>query len=427
MKTDKEMYKKIRGLILLAGLVLVVVLNISSVISGVSFVIGILYPFLLGCCIAFVLNLPMSFFERVLFQNKKMKDKKFSRIMGRPISLILSGLIALAVILFVIFFLIPKMTGAASNLSDTLKNEVPKWYAWLEGKFAKYPSVVVWIQNHDFSSINWTSVLDEVLSVFKTGSSTTIHNFLTVAQRIIGQAANICIAIAFALYICAAKETHKRRCLGLIYSSFPKKAADEILKVAAKCNDTFRRFITGQCLECICVALLVGTVMAITGMPYSFLIVILCSVCCFIPMFGAVIAGVLGAVVVLTASPARMLAFIIIYIAIRIFDDNFMYPRIMGNSINMPSVFVLIAITVGGALFGFGGMLFFIPLTSVLYNLAKDGVERRMKKKGIQFDDSDKVVFGIPSAPVNHEKINEPKQYTSEGTPDKGGMGNDRI
>ncbi|HUM82468.1 MAG TPA: AI-2E family transporter [Lachnospiraceae bacterium] len=406
---DKETFRKIRDLIFIAGLVLVVALNITNVINGVAFVIGILYPFFLGCCLAFILNVPMSFFERVIFNNRKTKDTKFSKKMSRPLSIIISLLIGIALFLTIMFYVIPKLSSAVSNLGDTLKVDVPLWFSWLEQKFKKYPQIVTWIEDHDFSSIKWADVLDELMSGFISGSSNAVHNFLTVATKIIGQATNVIIAIAFSIYVCAAKEKHRKRTLSLVYSAFPKKAADQIRHVAAICYEAFHHFITGQCLECVCNGFLVGTVMAIAGMPYSFLIAIVCACCCLIPMFGAIMAGVFGAIVVLTVSPARMAAFLILYVIIRTFDDNFMYPRIMGNSINMPSIYVLIGITVGGALFGFGGMLFFIPLTSVIYNLVKDAVERKMKKKVINVDDEGKVIFGDRQNMVQDKTIHENK------------------
>ena len=172
----------------------------------------------------------------------------------------------------------------------------------------------------------------------------------------------------------------------------PRRGADKVRKGVVICAQTFRRFITGQCLESVLDGLILAFLMTVAGMPYPLLIALMGMVCSFIPMFGAVIAGVFGAIMVLTVSPGRMVAFVVIYVLFRIFDDNFMYPRIIGNQIGMPAVFVLVGIVIGGSIFGFGGMLIFIPLTSVIYGLITYAVDYGIKRRGIRTDKNGEVI-----------------------------------
>ena len=381
MSIDKKTKKTIIWIILLVGLVLVVALNIVSVLNGISWVLGILYPFFLGCAIAYVLNIPMSFFERVIFGNSRTKDSKFSLKMKRPLSLLLAALIILAIIALVLFFFIPKLTSTITNLTDTINAAIPVWVQWASRKFAKYPSVIDWINTNIPQQIDLGKVLDQIIAFFASGADTGFNRILRLATTVINKAVNIGIGIAVACYLCASKEKHKKRVMRLLYATVPEKGVKKFLEVCSLANETFHKFITGQCFEAVCLGVLVGCVMWVAGMPYAFFIAIICAICCFIPIFGAVIAGVCGGIVVLTANTSYLIAFLIIYILIRVFDDNFMYPHIIGKSIGMPAVFVLFAITVGGVLFGFGGMLFFIPLTSFAYKLIRRGTGYRLLKK----------------------------------------------
>jgi predicted PurR-regulated permease PerM len=398
MSLDRKTMRKIIWLIVLAGLVLVISLNILSVISGISWVLGILYPFFLGGCMAFVLNIPMSFFERTIFENGRTKDSPVAKKVKRPLSLILSALIILAVIALVSFYFIPKLTTALTTLTDAANNTLPKWSAWLNEKFAKYPTILEWIQKNELQSIDVGKIFDEVSNLFVSGANTGFSRLMKLATTVINKAVNIGIGIAVACYLCAGKEKHKERFLKFLYGIFPEKGVKRFLSGCAIANDTFHKFITGQCFEALILGVLVGMVLWVMQMPYAFVIAIICSICCFIPIFGAIIAGVAGGIIVLTAKPAMLLAFVIIFVAIRIFDDNYMYPHIIGKSIGMPAVFVLFAITVGGALFGFGGMLFFIPLTSFIYKLIKKGISHRLKTKELRVSRQGKLLHGLPEA-----------------------------
>jgi predicted PurR-regulated permease PerM len=383
MQLDKKTMKKIIGIILIAGLVLIFALNILSVLKGISWVLGILYPFFLGGCIAFVLNIPMSFFERNLFERGKRKDSALVKKVKRPLSLILAALVILAIILLVSFYFIPKLTSALTTLTDAVNQAIPQWSAWIDAKLAKYPTVLAWVQEHEVQNIDIGKVFDQLVSLFVSGADTGFSRIMKLATTVINKAVNIGIGIAVACYLCAGKEKHKARTLKFLYGMFPEKGVSGFLSGCTIAGDTFHKFITGQCFEAICLGMITGMVFSIAQMPYAFVIAIICSLCCFIPIFGPIIAGAAGALIVLTAKPGFLIGFLVIYVAIRIFDDNFMYPHIIGKSIGMPAVFVLFAITVGGALFGFGGMLFFIPLTSFIYKMVRKGVALRLKKKEV--------------------------------------------
>lgn len=388
MSINEESFKKIRSLILLAGVVLLVVLNISKVFVGIAYVIGILYPLLLGLCIAFVLNIPMSFFERHLFGRKTKKGRSLPKGLARSLSIAICFVIFLTLLLLSILYFIPKMTETLGRLSVALDENAPVWQEWLVRKFRKVQPVVNWLEKHRLSDIHWSDVILQLLSVARNGATISTKNYLELATKLLGRASNMVIAIAFSVYVCGAKEAHRKRFYRVLYGTMSRGHVARIRQILLICVQTFRRFITGQCLEALLDGVLVALIMTVAGMPYSFLLGIMAAVCSFIPMFGAWIAGAFGAVMLLTVSPARMVAFLIIYVLFRIFDDNFMYPRIMGNSIGMPSVYVLVGITIGGALFGFGGMLFFIPLTSLIFNLVSLSVNRQLAEKHLTVDSS---------------------------------------
>lgn len=389
---SQDTYRKIRNLIITAGIVLLIVLRIDTAVSGVAYALGILYPFLIGFCIAFVMNIPMSFFERKLFLGKKIGNKEIPKNAARALSIAICCVIALIIVLAAIFYLIPTLTDALVNLARALKENTPIWHEYLLKKFSRFPSAVQFLEEHDFSKIDYESLILRLVTGLRSGGHNAVSNLWTLATQLIGTAANTCIAVAFAIYICGGKEGHIKRFYLFLYSVMPRRGADKVRKGVVICAQTFRRFITGQCLESVLDGLILAFLMTVAGMPYPLLIALMGMVCSFIPMFGAVIAGVFGAIMVLTVSPGRMVAFVVIYILFRIFDDNFMYPRIIGNQIGMPAVFVLVGIVIGGSIFGFGGMLIFIPLTSVIYGLIAYAVDYGIKRRGVRTDKNGEVI-----------------------------------
>ena len=382
MKRPK--FDKTSHLILLAGLVLLIVLNFSTVVNGLGYVIGVFYPFFLGCVFAFLVNIPMNFFETKVFCERKSFKHNLPQGLRRPLSLIVTIVIIAVVVWLAIIYLIPMVTSAIQSLSITLNESFPEWDEKIREFLQKFPNVLAWYEAHVPKDIPFDKLITQGLSFLINGGITS-GGLVGLVSQVASTAVNIILAIVTAFYLCVSKERSWGWLTKMLYAIVPRKPAGEIIRFSQSAYDIFHHFITGQCLESCLLGLLVTVVMGgILRVPYATLIALICVICSFIPMFGAFIAGALGAIMILSVAPEKVIIFLIAYICIRLFDDNFMYPHVMGRSIGLPPVLVLLAITIGGALFGLVGMLAFIPVMSIIQKLILRLVDLGLEKRGVE-------------------------------------------
>ena len=380
------------SLILLAGVVLLIVLNFAKVVNFFSFLLGIFYPFFLGCVFAFLMNIPMKFFETKVFCERKSLKHNLPKGLRRPLSLIVTILIVVVIIWLTIIYLIPMLTNALESLSVTLKNSFPEWDAWIRNFLQRFPNVLAWYEEHIPKEIEVDKLLTQGIG-FLINGGVTGEGIMGLVSQVASTAVNVIIAIVTAFYLCVSKERSWGWLTKMVYAILPKKAAGLLIQFGQMSYDIFHHFITGQCLEAILLGLLTSILLGgILRIPYATLIALTCMICCFIPMFGAYIAGAIGAIMVLSVEPEKVIIFLIAFICIRLFDDNFMYPHVMGRSIGLPPVLVLLAITVGGALFGLVGMLVFIPIMSIIQKVILRLVDLGLEKRGVEVvENGDKV------------------------------------
>lgn len=390
--------------VLLAAVALLIVLNFSTVMNTLGYVIGIFYPFFLGCVFAFLMNIPMKFFETKVFCERKSFKHNIPKGLRRPLSLIVTIAIVVVIIWLSIIYLIPMLSSALESLSVTLNESFPVWDAWIRNILQKFPNVLAWYEEHIPKEIHIDKLLSVAINFLLKGSFST-SGLATFVSQIASTAVNTIIAIVTAFYLCVSKERSWGWLSKMLYAIVPKKGADEIIRFSQMAYDIFHHFITGQCMEAILLCLLVSIILGVLQIPYAFLIATACMICSFIPMFGAYIAGAIGAVMVLSVAPEKVILFLVVFICIRLFDDNFMYPHVMGRSIGLPPVLVLLAITIGGALFGLVGMLAFIPAMSIIQKIVLRLVDIGLEKRGVEvIEKGDKVEI------IEHGKKKEPEE-----------------
>ncbi len=379
----KPKLDKTSHLIILAGIVLLIVLNFGTVISGLSYVASIFYPFFLGCVFAFLVNIPMNFFETKVFCERKSFRHNIPKGLRRPLSLIVTIAIIVVLVWLAIIYLIPMITSAINSLSITLNESFPEWDVKIREFLQRFPNVLSWYEAHVPKDIPFDKLLSQGISFLTNGF--TNSSVIGFVSQIASTAVNIIIAIVTAFYLCVSKERSWGWLTKMLYAVVPRKAAGELIRFGQSAYDIFHHFITGQCLESFLLGVLVTIVMGgILRVPYATLIALICVICSFIPMFGAYIAGALGVIMILSVDPGKVIIFLIAYICIRLFDDNFMYPHVMGHSIGLPPVLVLLAITVGGALFGLVGMLAFIPVMSIIQKVILRLVDLGLERRGVE-------------------------------------------
>lgn len=385
MNLNKENLQKIRGLILFTIIVLVALWKYSLVLDALGFVLKILFPFLLGGAIAFILNVPMHFLENKLFCNNRMEGRKWSKKLARPLSLVLTILIVLGVIMLVIFVVVPKLGSTFMSLGKNTQDFLPKVQYWVEELFNSNQEIVTWIND---VTIDWQKVLDSIMAFFKNGAGSVLDSTFTVAKSIVSGMTTFIIAFVFACYVLLQKERLDIQIRKVMYAYLKKEYVEKILDVCSLTYKIFSSFLTGQCVEAVILGTMFFVVMAVLRLPYALLVGVLIAFTALIPIFGAFIGLFVGAFLILIEAPVKALIFVIMFFVLQQIEGNLIYPKVVGNSVGLPSIWVLAAVSIGGSLMGIVGMLIFIPVVSVVYTLFRNNVYGQLERKGLRVDNT---------------------------------------
>ena len=381
MDLNKENLKKIRGLILFTILVLVALWNYKLLFSGAKLIGNVLLPFALGGAIAFVINLPMNFIERKLFGKAKEEGKKWAKSLARPLSLILALCFVLGIIGLVVFVVVPELGRTIMNLGKTLQEVIPKVQKWAIELFQDNPELVAYISSLEFE---WDKILGNFVSFLKNGAGSFLGGTMEAAMNIISGVSTFFIAFVFSCYVLLQKERLNIQVRKLMYAFLPQDWTNIFIALGSVTHRTFSNFLTGQCVEAVVIGVMFFVVMSIFDFPYAMLISVLIAFTALIPVFGAFIGCGVGTVLILLVNPMKGLIFVVMFLVLQQIEGNFIYPHVVGNSVGLPSIWVLAAVSVGGSLMGVVGMLIFIPIVSVMYTLLRGIVNRRLKEKKIK-------------------------------------------
>ncbi len=378
MKFDQENLKKLRGIIVFTIVVWVALWNYPKVFQGIAFALDIISPFLLGGAFAFVLNVPMRSLERRLFHNRYLEGNKKIQRMARPVSLILTIVILIGVIALVMFVVIPELGQTILSLIKTLQEVIPQAVTFLEGQFQENAEFRAWINSMNLSI---DKILENISTFIQNGTGNLLNYAVSAVGSIVSGIATFIIAFAFACYILIQKEKLSVQMKKIIYAFLPEEKAEWCLEIAALTARSFSNFLTGQCLEALILGALFFVAMNLFGMPYALLVSLLVSVTALIPIFGAFLACIVGALLILTENPLQAVAFVLMFLILQQIEGNLIYPKVVGTSVGLPSIWVLACVTIGGRLMGVAGMVSFIPLASVVYSLVRTSVNRRLQRK----------------------------------------------
>ena len=361
--------------VLMIAVLLVVVLFWSRISEALSFLTGILKPFILGGALAFILNLPLSFLEKKVFRNLKGRGEKFKR----PLSIFLSLVFVLLLILILLLTVVPEVISAFESIISSIPSLVTKVESWnndvLTPVLKNNPELLKSLET------NWDSLLSKSLSFLKDGLSALLSSTLVAANSLISSITSFVVALIFAIYVLGDKERLERQFRSLLKAYTSKETEEYVLHVFSVLHRSFSSFISGQCLEAVILGSIFILVLSILRFPYSVMIGVVVMFSALLPIVGAFIACIFGAFIILLSSPVKALYFVVIFLIIQQLENNLIYPRVVGSSVGLPALWVFFAVTLGGALFGVVGMLFFIPVFSAVFVLLKEDVGRRIRLK----------------------------------------------
>ncbi len=378
MKLDKENMRKMRELILFTIIILIALWNYKMIFDAIVFILGIVLPFLVGGAIAFVLNVPMSFFEEKIFYNRHLKDKKIANRLARPVSLVLTIAVLIGVVVLVMFVVIPELTKTILSLGKTIQAFVPEAQRFLEELFTDNSEIRAWL---DSLNLDVDQIMNSAVSFFQNGAGNVLNSTVSAIGSIVSGVTTFVIAFVFACYVLLQKEKLRVQVQKVLYAFLPDKKVESVMEVCALTSKTFSSFLAGQCVEALILGTMFFVVMSIINMPYALLVGVLIAFTALIPIFGAFIGCFVGAFLILMVDPLQALIFVIMFLVLQQIEGNFIYPKVVGSSVGLPSIWVLAAVTIGGSLMGVVGMLIFIPIVSVIYTLFRSSVYKRLRKR----------------------------------------------
>ena len=380
MDLSKMSIKKIRELIVFTALLVVALWKFDVVLGVLKTIWDIIFPFVLGGAIAFLTNVPMSFLEKKIFENVKKKNK-IVRKLKRPISLILTIVLVVGVIALVMFGVIPQLTRTMGTLVTSINDFIPQMQSWIGEFFHNNQEIMNLVDQIEFDpdqAIKWG------ISLLGNGAGNMMNTTMSAVGSIVSGVATFFIAFSFACYILFQKEKLHIQIRKVFFAFLPRQKADTFLKVCSLTYRTFANFLAGQCLEAVILGSMFVVTLSILRMPYALLIGVLIAFTALIPIFGAFIGCAVGSFLIFMVNPQQAILFVIVFLVLQQIEGNLIYPHVVGESVGLPSIWVLAAVTIGGNLMGIVGMLVFIPLLSVFYTIFREFVYLRLKKQNIK-------------------------------------------
>lgn len=371
MNLDKTTTLKILGITAAAAVLFAVFQDFSfaAVIAFLGKIFSLLMPFITGAAIAFVINVPMRTVEKRLFPKRQKLQK-----LRRPLALVITLLAIALVITAVMIIVIPQVRTTALELGKQIPDYMVKAQTYIEGVFKDYPDIQKWIAEF---KIDWQSVLTSVSGWVTSGLSSTVN----IAASAVNGAVSAAIGFVFAMYILLQKERLGNQAKMAAYAMLPEKAADRFFDICGRAEKTFSSFLSGQCLEAVILGCMFAAAMLIFRMEYVALISILIAFTALIPIVGAFIGCAVGAFLIFMQDPAQALWFVIMFLIIQQIEGNLIYPKVVGESVGLPAIWVLFVVTIGGKLMGVLGMLIMIPAASVIYALFREYVVKSLRTK----------------------------------------------
>ena len=344
MDLNKLSMKKIRELIIFTVLLVVALWKFEVVIDVLKTIWGIIFPFVLGGAIAFVINVPMSFLEKKIF-GKTKDGNKMGEKLARPISLLLTIILAVGVIALVMFGVIPQLTRTMGSLMISIANFVPQMQNWIRDFSHNNQEIMKLVNQVQFNqdqAIKWG------ISILGSGAGNMMNTTMSAVGSIVSGFATFFIAFSFACYILFQKEKLHVQIRKVFFAFIPKQKAEAFLKICSLTYQTFANFLTGQCVEAVILGSMFVVTLSILKMPYALLIGTLIAFTALIPIFGAFIGCAVGCFLIFMISPKQAILFIIVFLILQQIEGNLIYPHVVGGSVGLPSIWVLAAVTIGG-------------------------------------------------------------------------------
>lgn len=362
MKPEK---KKIVQIVIAVLLIYLIMRYWKYLIDGIIILLNVLMPLIVGVCIAYVVNIVMNFYEVKLLPQFKGR---------RIVSMIMAYGSILLTAAIVVILVVPELKSCVEVLVDSLPEAFEQLEEFVDNNYNKIEFI---IKDFNPEDMDWKKIVNDIIAWSQTGFSNTIGAVIGYVSSIFSVIVNFAMGLIFSIYILADKEHLKGQVWKLMNTYLGTSICSNISYVLRILDNCFHRFIVGQCIEAVILGTLCVVGMLIFRFPYAVMIGILIGCTALIPIAGAYIGGAVGAIMIFTESPFKAFMFVIFLVILQQFEGQVIYPKVVGNSIGLPGIWVFSAVIVGGGLFGIPGILLGIPLVSAAYQIILDDLRKR--------------------------------------------------
>lgn len=345
----------------------------------ILFIIDLLQPLIVGLILAFFLNVPMRGIEKLLAGIQKKRKKPVKERVNSVVSLILTYILVPLAFFWMFYTVIPQVVNAIPGVAASVEAAWPKLLAFL----ARYD-----IDTSNINALISAIDLNRIVLTITNNLETIVQTSVSAVSSVVSVLTIAVTGFAISIYTLANKKKLLRQSKRLLYAYTGKRFADRVVQVASLTNETFSDFLAGQCIEALILGVMFFVTMSILQLPFALVISVFIAFTALIPYVGAFLGLALGALLILTVSPAKALIFIIVSLVVQQLENQLIYPKVVGTSVGLPAMWILISVFVGGKVFGVVGMVFCIPLVSVLYSLLRVNIEQRLKRKKLNVNDS---------------------------------------
>lgn len=377
IKVTKEMREKIHvGIIISAfTLILYVLLTNFSVISNLwGKITSMLFPFIIGFALAFLLDPIVMFFEKRVFANWHCKGKG-----KRTLSMLLSLVIAIAVVAFLFYLIVPAVIGSVSDLVSHNEIYITRFTKFITDVFEDY--------HLDTTKINEiVGKSSDFLTYFADMFTSTLPTIVSTSYGIIKALLNILIGVAAAMYLLLDKEVFISNVKKINFAILPKPVATYLRRLVNIIKQVFYDFIVGKAIDSLIIGVICYIGLSLLGIKYAALLSVIVGITNMIPVFGPFIGAIPGIFILLIIQPIQSLYFVIFILILQQFDGNILGPLILGDKLGLPSFWILFSVTLGGALFNVVGMFIGVPTFAVFYYALKEYINLRLEMKQIDIN-----------------------------------------
>lgn len=404
---DKEMKPKARRYFALVtyGICLYMALQHFSKIRAVlAWIFAILQPVAYGICIAFVINLIMKLFRKKVFRGMEHSQKPIVRKLCTVCCAVSTGLVAAGFLALLIFLIIPQITTAVNTLIEKLPSSQEQFLAFAEAKLTEWNAPEFIMKKLREFDMDWDQLVAFLGNLLDGKVETVLGTAWGATTSVVSALTNFLLGIIIAIYILAQKTRVLHVVHKMIELFVPKRYQNETFRILRLTNTSFANFLTGQIVEALIMGSLSTIVLVILRFPFAATIGVLTGITVLLPIIGAWIGGGIGALLIWVNAPDKVLWFLLVVLILQQLEGQFIYPKVVGDSIGLPGLLVLVAVILGGGLGGIIGIIFAVPTFAILYSLLKEAIDRLPDEKPPQPE----TVPPLPESPESDEKPAKP-------------------